>query len=217
MTSKNTEFQKIIEHYETSQNFSTGNCSTLTDTQFFWFCVLNSGSKATTVFEKCKQLNPNDIKKEYLTRYMSVENAKKIQQTIIDKYKCKPENIWKEKPTSFEVIKRFMEFPRVGQKIASMAVNILQRDRGVEFADKICIDISTDVLVLRVFDRVFSLSENAYLIQLKAREICPEFPGSLDLNTWHLGQDYCHKTNPDCNNCPCAKICDYYSKGGTSG
>lgn len=151
---KNIEFKNIIKSYNTSQEFSTADCSTLTDTQFFWFCVLNSGSKATTVFEKCQQIEPNNIKKEDLTRYMTINDAKQIQQIIVNKYNGKPENIWKNKPTSFEVIERFMEFPRVGQKIASMAANILRRDRSVT-SDKI-IAIRQPQIVLTVLAEKFA-------------------------------------------------------------
>ena len=60
-----------------------------------------------------------------------------------------------------------------------MAANILARDFKILMADYICIDVSPDTYVKRVFKRLGFISKNAsnYELIYSARELNPEYPG----------------------------------------
>jgi endonuclease III len=84
-----------------------------------------------------------------------------------------------------------------------MAANILARDFKIPMKDRICIDISPDVQVKKVFIRLGLLprgASNEQLIYL-CRELNPEYPGVFDFSAWDIGRRWCRKENPDCKNC----------------
>ncbi|GAI25856.1 unnamed protein product, partial [marine sediment metagenome] len=109
-------------------------------------------------------------------------------------------NIWKDSPRSATIVRRFLRFDGVGIKIATMAANILARDFKIPLADKICIDISPDVQVMRVFTRLGLINQNAGGDELIycARELNPDYPGIFDLSAWDIGRKWCRPTNPKC-------------------
>jgi len=102
---------------------------------------------------------------------------------IHDVYNDNASNIWSGSPKSATVVRRFLQFDGVGIKIASMATNTLARDFKIKMADKLCIDISPDVQVKRVFTRLSLISNDATNDELIycARELSPEYPGVFDL------------------------------------
>lgn len=128
---------------------------------------------------------------------------------IVSKYDGNAAKIWEGRPSSSEVVFRFLEFRGIGSKIATMAANILARDFKMPFADYYSIDISVDVHVRRVFERLGLVSEGscpeAFIYQ--ARSLSPEFPGLLDLPTWQIGRQWCRPSNPICQNCYMRAVC----------
>ncbi|SCL76761.1 putative HhH-GPD family protein [Methanoculleus chikugoensis] len=121
--------------------------------------------------------------------------------------------IWKrDDPTSADVIKRFSEFYGVGQKISTMAANILVREFKIDLIDKSAIDISVDVHIERVFKRIGFVPKDATrndIINL-ARELYPEYPGIFDSVCWEIGEAWCRPNSPLCENCILKGLCASY-------
>jgi endonuclease III len=130
-------------------------------------------------------------------------------QRVETEYAGEAARIWTEKPSSAEVVYRFLEFDGVGPKIASMATNILARDFKISFADYFSIDISADVHVRRVFSRLGLCSDDVTVEQViyKARSLHPEFPGMMDLPCWEIGRNWCKSRNPKCSECYMRDLC----------
>lgn len=142
----------------------------------------------------------NDIMAEYF--YLAI-------QKIHNDYDDDASNIWKDKPSSAAVVRRFLEFKGIGIKIATMAANALAREFKIPMQDYICIDISPDVHVKRVFKRLGFIPKNASNDELIycARELNPEYPGVFDLSAWEIGRKWCRPKNPDCGHCYLRKGC----------
>lgn len=134
---------------------------------------------------------------------------------IKEKYQNNAANIWKDEPSSKTVVQRFREFNGVGQKISTMAANILARDFKVKYSDYKNVDISLDIQVIRVMKKLgfvkFDEDEELFKasIVLKCREMYPEYPGIFDYALWKAGREYCSNINPKCNVCFFNKICDF--------
>ncbi|RMF00953.1 MAG: iron-sulfur cluster loop, partial [Alphaproteobacteria bacterium] len=96
-------------------------------------------------------------------------------------------------PSSAMVVYRFLEFSGVGPKIATMAANILARSFKIPMADYYSIDISADVHVKRVFERLGLVDADPSVDQViyRARSLNPEFPGLLDYPCWDIGRKWC--------------------------
>jgi endonuclease-3 len=130
-------------------------------------------------------------------------------QRIYSQYAGNAAHIWTGKPSSAEVVYRFLEFDGVGPKIGSMAANILARDFKIPFADYYAIDISADVHVRRVFARLGLCASDATVEQViyKAKALNPEFPGMMDLPSWELGRNWCKARGPECDGCYMKDLC----------
>lgn len=118
--------------------------------------------------------------------------------------------IWSGSPSSSELVCRFLQFPGAGAKVASMAANILIRKFKVPVRDRICVDISPDRHVCRVFQRLGLTYQRALPEQeviYKARELNPEYPGLLDLPAFQIGRTWCRPQTPLCGECPMKDIC----------
>jgi len=119
--------------------------------------------------------------------------------------------IWAGRPSSATIVRRFLEFEGVGQKIATMAANSLVREFRIPVSDRYSIDISVDVQIRRVFARMGFVPEGAsqeYIIY-RARELHPEYPGIFDLVLWELGRTVCRPTQPACHDCCWSHLCAY--------
>jgi endonuclease III len=128
---------------------------------------------------------------------------------IHEEYNDDASNIWKGKPKSATIVRRLLKFEGVGAKISTMTANILVRDFKIPVLDRMCIDISPDVHVKRVFRRIGFIDKNSSNEELIycARELNPDYPGILDLSTWQIGRKWCKPKNPDCNNCYLLECC----------
>jgi endonuclease III len=130
-------------------------------------------------------------------------------QRIRNDYAGDAARIWTGRPSSAEVVYRFLTFDGVGPKIGSMAANILAREFKIPFADYFSIDISADVHVRRVFTRLGLCTADASTEQViyKAKALHPEFPGMMDLPCWEIGRNWCKSRGPECAVCYMNDLC----------
>ena len=136
-------------------------------------------------------------------------SASRAIQRIADQYEGDASNIWADSPSSCSVVRRMLEFHGAGIKVATMTANILARDFRVPMSDKVCIDISPDVQVLRVFRRLGLITEHqgGDVLIYKARELHPPYPGIFDLSCWVIGRNWCRPTAPKCEECLMRDVC----------
>jgi endonuclease III len=144
------------------------------------------------------------------------ENFYEAVRHIAEIYSGDASNIWRGKPSSAEVVYRFLQFRGVGPKIATMATNILARELKVSMSDYYSVDVSADVHVRRVFVRLGLVEPNATIDEIiyRARSLYPDFPGLLDLPTWDIGRQWCRPGAPLCGGCYMQKECPT-AKAGT--
>ncbi len=169
-------------------------------------------------FSTFLELSQNQIKEIFnnkkLHRFndLMAENFYLAIQKIHNNYRDNASNIWKDNPKSATIIRRFLEFKGIGVKIATMATNILAREFKIPMQDHLCIDISPDVHVKRVFKRLGFISKDASNEELIycARELHPKYPGIFDLSCFEIGKKWCNPKNPKCSECylndDCIKI-----------
>lgn len=151
------------------------------------------------------------FEKKKLHRFNKImaENFYNAIQLIHKKYNDDAYNIWRDRPKSATLVLRFLEFSGVGIKIATMATNILVRGYKIPVRDKICIDISPDVHVKKIFKRTGLVGENVSIEEIiyKARELNPLYPGIFDFPVFNIGVNYCKINNPLCHKCYLNKYC----------
>lgn len=130
-------------------------------------------------------------------------------QHIAERYKGNAAKIWNDRPSSAAVIYRFLEFHGIGQKVATMATNILARNFKVPMSDYYSIDISVDTHVKRVLKRMDIVQPKATDLEIifAARAIHPEFPGLLDHPVWEIGREWCKARAPICEQCYVRRRC----------
>ena len=138
---------------------------------------------------------------------------------IADDYQGDAANIWRNSPSSAEVVIRFLRFRGVGPKIATMATNILARDFKVPLSDYHSIGVSADVHVRRVFHRLGLVGADATIEEViyRASALHPEFPGLMDLPSWEIGRNWCRPVAPLCGSCYMRTVCATGRKAPASG
>ncbi len=167
-------------------------------------------------FDRFERLEPRSIERVLMgppalhrfPRAMAPSLHSAVQR-IRTSYGGVASRIWAGRPSSAEVVYRFLEFDGVGPKIATMAANILARYFKIPFADLYSIDISADAHVRRVFARLHLVPEDASMEQViyRARGLHAEFPGLLDLAPYRAGRSWCRPTHPLCGSCFLREVC----------
>jgi endonuclease III len=121
--------------------------------------------------------------------------------------------IWRHSLNATVIVDEFYGFHGVGDKIASMATNILYRHFKLEMTNISAIDVSADVHTVRVFKRLGLIPANTPKSDEKrrviqaARTYNPNYPGVFDFPAWDLGYSICHEQNPNCKQCPLNQQC----------
>ncbi len=167
-------------------------------------------------FPLLKKLSLDQIRKlmtepEPLHRFVEVmsKNFYEAIRLIDNNYEGNASNIWFDKPSSAGLVYRFLEFRGAGPKIATMAANILARNFKIPLKDYYSIDISVDVQVRRVFERLGLIGPNNSVerVVYRARALKPEFPGLLDGPAWEIGREWCRPNSPNCKECYMQSAC----------
>ena len=131
-------------------------------------------------------------------------------QKVVSEYDSDAAGVWKSR-TARDGYLHLGAFSGIGQKKASMAVNILCRHLGwlnPQPAELRTIDVSYDVHVRRVFLRLgLAESDTMPAILQAARELSPDYPGKLDLGAWYVGRTWCRPSRPDCEACRMSDVC----------
>jgi endonuclease III len=166
-------------------------------------------------FASLQKVNLNKIKNIFIKHNLHRFNEKMAQNfylavdRIHNNYNDNASNIWRDNPLSATVVKRFLEFSGVGIKISTMAANILVRNFKIPMKDRICIDISPDIQVTRVFRRIGFIPKDASreLLIYTARELYPKYPGIFDILCWDIGKNWCRPKNLKCGECYLKDYC----------
>ena len=148
-----------------------------------------------------------------LHRFKSMASVfKSALERIVSHYDGRASKIWEGTPSSATVVARFLEFDGCGIKIATMATNLLHRALSVNYSDYSSVDISPDVHIMRVMNRLGLLpdekKEDRTLAMYRAREVNPVYPGILDGLFWYVGKNYCRPSNPACRDCSLNDVCN---------
>ena len=162
-----------------------------------------------------------------LDKYLEVFNDRKLHRfhasmacvftsalaRIVAQYNGRASMIWDGNPSSAAVVARFLEFDGCGVKIATMATNLLHRALSVNYSDYSSVDISPDVHIMRVMNRLGLLPDDKKydrtLAIYRAREVNPQYPGILDGLFWSVGKNYCRPSNPSCQECSLRDVCKH--------
>ena len=138
------------------------------------------------------------------------DNFYRAIRKIHTDYQDNAANIWLAgRPGCREVIDRFAQFHGVGQKISTMAVNILVREFKVPLRFVREIDISVDSQVRKVFTRLGLVPPGAsnQEIIVAARKIYPMYPGIADSLVWEIGREWCRADFSGCGECYLEEWC----------
>jgi len=159
--------------------------------------------------------------------FLSIENglrfpliasaaALRAAYKIKNQYNGLVENLWASVTRPKELQKNFEDSHDIGQKKASMAVNILIANGKVQFEESELTEtqLSNDKHVTRVLSRLgfeeISSSKGRSVIRalIEAGKLLNRpNPGAMDLPLWHIGRNYCFNTKPQCRECPLNDAC----------
>jgi DNA-directed RNA polymerase subunit beta len=113
---------------------------------------------------------------------------------IVENYGGKVEKFWADKSAK-DVKEELNGISGIGEKIASLLVNILHRNAKAlpyvkPFEDKNNIDMSADIHVCNAMEKLGLISDSSDKEKVieKARELNPKYPGQLDVPLWLLGK-----------------------------
>ena len=129
-------------------------------------------------------------------------------QIVVDEYGGDAGRIWAANPTAADLQERLRHFDGISQKKAAMAVEILERDLGVQVSDLHGSDIAYDVHIRRVFLRAgLAQRDDVDHMVTVARQLHSERPGAMDFPAWMIGREWCRPSNPSCDPCPLGDVC----------
>ena len=133
-------------------------------------------------------------------------------EIVLDQYGGDVRNIWKSVSSkSVDLIyERFLSFVGIGPALAKMAQFILVRDHGIAGGPKSkrFMRVKPDVHVSRVSERLGLVSKGTPCIVVRELDALDlESQADVDLVLFRVGQQHCHRHQPNCDVCPLSGTC----------
>ena len=145
---------------------------------------------------------------------------KKNARKMIDEYNSDPRNIWNNAKVD-EIRNKFSKFHGIGRALSRMATNQLVKRYSVAGGKRVKnhLFLKPDIQLKRVMSRIGFIENENEIEVLKAERDMKESgilrsPADFDAAIWVIGNEYCHKQNPKCKNCPINYVCDRYANAG---
>jgi uncharacterized HhH-GPD family protein len=130
-------------------------------------------------------------------------------ELLLAEYGGDASRIWPPSSSVTQVTERLMRFRGIGRKKAVMAAQLLVRHFGARLTGREAGQVAYDVHVRRVFLRSgLAEKDSVEAIEAAAARACPASPGTLDLAAWLVGRETCRPTDPDCEACRLAAVCE---------
>ncbi|PKQ37138.1 MAG: hypothetical protein CVT59_09480 [Actinobacteria bacterium HGW-Actinobacteria-1] len=127
---------------------------------------------------------------------------------LLAEYDGDASRIWPEGAHVTEVTERLLAFDGIGPKKATMAVELLVRNRGAGLVGMECGSVAYDVHIRRVFLRAGLVDvDTPAEVRRAAALACPNEPGLIDLPAWLIGRESCHPRVPACESCRLSGCC----------
>jgi endonuclease III len=130
-----------------------------------------------------------------------------ISRLVCDAFGGDATKLWQNKSAT-ETKRLLLAIPGIGDGIASMALILLERCRGIRFPDWSFMDVKADVHVQRVLYRLgVAKALDPKEAIAAAQQLNPDYPGALDPPLWIIGRCWCKANDPACTNCWMTDVC----------
>ncbi len=136
-------------------------------------------------------------------------------EIVRDRYEGDASRVWTDDRDAATIRRAFEQFPGISQKKAAMAVEILERDLGVEIEALQGSDVAYDIHLRRVMLRTgLATEDDRDHMVARARDLHPSRPGALDYPMWDIGRRWCSRRDPSCDDCVLAPCCPRHVPAG---
>lgn len=130
-----------------------------------------------------------------------------MARLVCQSFQGDAEALWRDKNAA-EVKIILLRIHGIGEGIASMALILLERFRGVRFPDWSIMNVKPDVHVQRVLYRLgVSKAMGEKDAIAAAQRLNPDYPGAVDPPLWIIGRRWCRPMAPDCPSCWMNDLC----------
>ena len=138
---------------------------------------------------------------------------KRSADLIVERYEGDVRKVWNVSKKDVDLIyERLKEFWGIGDALAKMGQFALVRDFGLAggASSRMFMSVKPDIHVRRVTFRMgLSASMRPPSVVRALAELNLDSAADFDLAVWRVGQNWCHKTLPECGACPVRRACDY--------
>jgi endonuclease III len=145
-----------------------------------------------------------------LSASKAAKNLKALAVLVLEKHRGDASAVWATPKNFKKLFENLYEIPGIGTGIGNMMAfffvlfgMVPQIKKSAENLSKLL--PKADTHVTHVFFRAGLAEKATEKAALDAaRKWAPELPASLDSAGFHIGRMYCHKSDPNCDDCPIA-------------